>query len=130
MGYSEHGSQGFYSLLRLQMHKKWEERYSLLFFENREKVPWFCKKVPWIWKKSALFVCIYGLNSHLKRSFKSILDIKHQFLSLYAWSLSHKSSTIFPKLIRLLSAFWISFWILQDDKNKLYKDFRRSNTNA
>ena len=25
-------------------------RYPLHFFENRKKVPWFCKKVPWFWK--------------------------------------------------------------------------------
>ena len=29
-------------------------------------------------EKSALFVCIYGLNSHLKYSFKSIVEKKHQ----------------------------------------------------
>ena len=28
--------------------------------------------------KIALFVCIYGLNSHLKCSFKGILDKKHK----------------------------------------------------
>ena len=54
-------------------------RSPLPFFENRRKVTWFCKKKPWSWKKGALFVCIYGLNSHLKCSFKSILDKKHQF---------------------------------------------------
>ena len=28
----------------------------------------------WFWKKNVLFVCIYGLNSHLKCSFKDILE--------------------------------------------------------
>ena len=35
-------------------------------------MPWFCKK------KSALFVCLRGLNSHLECSFKSILGKKQQ----------------------------------------------------
>ena len=34
-----------------------------------------------ILEKGALFVCIYGLNSHLKCSFKSIMVEKHQFFS-------------------------------------------------
>ena len=33
-----------------------------------------------------LFVCIYGLNSHLKYSFKSIFEKKHQKVSM--WGLS------------------------------------------
>ena len=32
--------------------------------------------------KSTLFVCIYGLNSHLKFSFRSTLEKKHQNLPL------------------------------------------------
>ena len=43
---------------------EWREgRCSLLFLENRIKVAEFCKKM-----------CNYGLNSHLKCSFKSILE--------------------------------------------------------
>ena len=53
-------------------------RSPLSFFENRKKVPWFCKNSVLILEKSALFVCIYGLDSHLKCSFKSILDRRHQ----------------------------------------------------
>ena len=45
-------------------------RSLLPFFENRKKCP------------GVLFVCIYGLNSHLKCSFKSILERKHQNYSL------------------------------------------------
>ena len=45
----------------------------------------------WKYKKSALIlqkgtfilVCIYGLNSHLKCSFKSMLDKKHQNFYTY-----------------------------------------------
>ena len=49
----------------------WREgRCSLLFLENRIKVAEFCKKM-----------CNYGLNSHLKCSFKSILEKKHQDVS-------------------------------------------------
>ena len=33
-------------------------------------------------EKSALFLCIYCLNSHLKRNFKSALGKKHQSFSL------------------------------------------------
>ena len=36
------------------------------------------KKLPWFWKKSTLYVHIYGLNSQLKRTFKSILEKKHK----------------------------------------------------
>ena len=50
---------------------EWREgRCSLLFLENRIKVAEFCKKM-----------CNYGLNSHLKCSFKSILEKKHQDVS-------------------------------------------------
>ena len=38
-------------------------------------MPWFCKKCALILERCALFVSIYGLNSHLKCSFKSILEI-------------------------------------------------------
>ena len=34
----------------------------------------------------ALFMCIYGLDSHLKCSFKSILEKKHE--NFFLWSLS------------------------------------------
>ena len=33
--------------------------------------------------KNVLFECIYGLNSHLKCSFKGILEKKHQNVSLW-----------------------------------------------
>ena len=52
-------------------------RSPLPFSENRRKVPRFCKKSALNLEKSALFVCIHGLNSHLKCSFKSILEKKH-----------------------------------------------------
>ena len=48
------------------------EEVSLPFlplFENRKKMPWFCKKSAMIWEKSVLSVYIYGLNSHLKCNF-------------------------------------------------------------
>ena len=43
---------------------------------------WKKKKVSWFFKKSALLVCIYDINSNLKCSFKSILEKTHQDLSL------------------------------------------------
>ena len=50
---------------------EWREgRCCMLFLENRIKVAEFCKKN-----------CNYGLNSHLKCSFKSILEKKHQDVS-------------------------------------------------
>ena len=50
---------------------EWREgRCSMLFLENRIKVAEFCKKN-----------CNYGLNSHLKCSFKSILEKKHHDVS-------------------------------------------------
>ena len=33
-----------------------------------KKMPWFCKKSVLISEKSFLFMCVYGLNSHLKCS--------------------------------------------------------------
>ena len=36
------------------------------------------KKVAGVWKINALLVCICGLNSHLKYSFKGILEKKHE----------------------------------------------------
>ena len=51
---------------------------SLLFFENRKIVPWFCKNSALILEKSVLFVCTYGLTAHLKCSFKNILEKQHQ----------------------------------------------------
>ena len=50
-------------------------RSPLPFFENREKS--FC-----FWVKDALFKTIYGLSSHLKCCFKSILEKKTQNFSL------------------------------------------------
>ena len=47
-------------------------------------MPWLCKKCVLILEKRALFLCIYGLNSHLKCSFKGILKKKHQHVSLRA----------------------------------------------
>ena len=52
-------------------------RSALPFFENRQKVSWSVKKVPWFWKSYALFVCIYGL---------SILKKKDQNFSLRGFS--------------------------------------------
>ena len=43
---------------------------------------WKKIKTTLILEKIALFVCIYGLNSHLKCSFKKILEKKHENLSL------------------------------------------------
>ena len=63
------------------------KRSPLSYFENSKKVPWFCKIVPWFWKKGALFVCICGLNFHLKCTFKSILEKKHQFFALRGLSI-------------------------------------------
>ena len=37
------------------------------------------QKTALILEKCTLFVCIYGLNSHLKCCFKSILEKRHQF---------------------------------------------------
>ena len=41
--------------------------------------------------KKALFMCVYGLNSHLKCSFKSILEKKHQYFFLRSpfWYVCH-----------------------------------------
>ena len=46
------------------------------FFGNWKIVAWFYKESALILKTSAMSVCIYGLNSHLKGIFKSILDKK------------------------------------------------------
>ena len=51
-----------------------EGRSPLTFFENRKKCPDL--------EKCALLLCIYGLNSRLKCSFKSVLEKKHQTFSL------------------------------------------------
>ena len=56
----------------VQLAEKRGERSPLPFFENRKKVPDFAKKITLVLKKRVLFVCVYGLNSHLKFSFKSI----------------------------------------------------------
>ena len=39
---------------------------------------WKYEKIALILEKIALFVCIYGLNCHLKCSFKDILEKKHE----------------------------------------------------
>ena len=57
------------------------------FFENRKTLPWFCKKRAMIFEKNALLVCIYELSSHLKSSFKSMLEKKHQIFSLRTLSI-------------------------------------------
>ena len=54
---------------------RWE--VSPVFFENRQKVPWF-------WGKNALLMYIYGLNSHSKSSFQSILEKKYKHFSLWS----------------------------------------------
>ena len=59
--------------------RKEKGRSPLSFFKNRKTVPWFCKKSALTWKRKALFVCIFGLNCHLKCSFKSILEKKQNF---------------------------------------------------
>ena len=59
----------------------------VLFFENRKTLPWFCKKSAMIFEKNALLVCIYELSSHLKSSFKSMLEKKHQIFSLRTLSI-------------------------------------------
>ena len=48
------------------------------FFENREKSPLFCKKY-------ALFVCVYGWSSHLKCSFKNILEKSTNIFHFWAF---------------------------------------------
>ena len=53
-------------------------RSPLSFLKNRKKLSWFCKKHCPSFRKRALFVCIYRLNSYLKCSFKSILEKKHK----------------------------------------------------
>ena len=40
-----------------------------------------------IFEKNALLVCIYELSSHLKSSFKSMLEKKHQNFSLRTLSI-------------------------------------------
>ena len=57
-------------------------RSSLPYFENWKKMSWFWKKRAPVLEKSVLFMCIYGLNSHLKCNFKSALEKKHQNFSL------------------------------------------------
>ena len=47
------------------------------FSKTEKRCPDFAKTVPWLREKSGLFVSIFGLNSHLKCSFKSILDTKY-----------------------------------------------------
>ena len=56
-------------------------RSPMPFFENA-KSALILQKSALILKNRALFVCIYGLNSHLNYSFKSILEKKHQNFSL------------------------------------------------
>ena len=57
------------------------------FFENKKKRPDFAKVMFPILEKSVLFVWIWRLISHLKFSFKSILDKKHQFFALRSFSI-------------------------------------------
>ena len=49
----------------------------LPFIENRKKNALILEKRALFLKKCAMFVCIDGLNSHLKRNFKSIFEKKH-----------------------------------------------------
>lgn len=58
------------------------ERSPLPCFKNRLNLPWFCLKSTLILEKTVLFVSIYGLNSHLKCRFKSIMEKKGQNFSL------------------------------------------------
>ena len=55
-----------------------EWRFPLPFFENRKKIPWF-------W--NVLLVCIYESNSHLKCSFKCILEKNIKILLYWAFLL-------------------------------------------
>ena len=48
----------------MQLARGWVD-VSPAFFK---KMPWFCKKSVLISEKSFLFMCVYGLNSHLKYS--------------------------------------------------------------
>ena len=52
------------------------------FLKIEKKCPDFAKKVPWIYKKSALSVWILRPKFPFKRSFKSIWEKKHQTFSL------------------------------------------------
>ena len=52
------------------------------FLKMDEKYLDFAKESVVILEKNTPFVCIDGSNSHLKCSFKSVLEKKHQMLSL------------------------------------------------
>ena len=51
MGHSEHGSQGFYSLLPLQMHNQCGGGLPCSFLKTEKKYPDFAKKCPDFGKK-------------------------------------------------------------------------------
>ena len=59
-----------------------EGRSHCSFLKIREKCSDFARKSALILEKSAPFVYIYGLNFHLKCSFKSILVKNHRNISL------------------------------------------------
>ena len=58
--------------------RRWREGGNLHcpLLKIEKKCPDFAKKSALILEKSVLFVCIYGSNSHLKCSFKIILEKK------------------------------------------------------
>ena len=57
-------------------------RSPLPFFKNIQKVSWLGKKCILILQKCSVFVSIYGLNSHLRCSFKNNFKKKPQHFSL------------------------------------------------
>ena len=89
------------------------------FLKKEKELRWFCKN-------SVLFVCIYGLNSHSKCSFQSILEKKEQNLSLQCFfcisymkrlskcpyskklPLSQKAAGCAPEIDRLIHEYWCS----------------------
>ena len=74
------------------------------FLKIEKKVAWFCKK-------STLFVIIHGLHSHLKCSFKNILEKKHQiflmpFFVCHTWNVLIKVP-LFQKTFPALKNSWL-----------------------
>ena len=94
-------------------------RSPLSFFEN-EKTLYFCKDSALVLGKNCLFVCIYGLNSHLKCSLKRILNKKYHYypvgsfycnmklLSNWETSPSRKNSWLRACLHKALITFTVS----------------------
>ena len=78
------------------------ERSPLPCFKNRLNLPWFCLKSTLILEKTVLFVSIYGLNSHLKCRFKSIMEKKGQNFSFRVFLLYvvHETDTLTDKYVK------------------------------